>query len=128
ASVRWSSAADLSRRRNRRLSRNVLLGLQAGLATVLLIATGLMTRSLLRLADVDPHFNRHELAMFTALFPTGTGPEVLLRAQEQVQDGVMKVPGVRNVAFSNYYPLNCTPCLQSDFILGDDSGRQILNA
>ena len=128
-SARRPSLQAMAAHANRRFSRNALIGLQASLATLLLIAAGLMTRSLLRLTAVDPHFNRHELALFDASFPAGTDAATLLHAQDKVQEAVSRIPGVKLMAFSNYYPLECSPCPQYDFQVSDgNGGRQFVHA
>jgi ABC-type lipoprotein release transport system permease subunit len=117
---------SLSRAPSRRRAHHTLLSLQAAVATVLLIAGALLGKSLWRVLQMDPHFNPHELVLFGALISSRSQPQTIVQAQNDVVAEVGSLPGVQSVAFSDYYPLNCSPCYRSNFSVQGPMGVQSL--
>jgi len=92
---------------SRSLLRSGLVVTQVALSLVSLVCAGLFIRALQRAEMVDVGFTRPDrmLVVTTDLFLAGysdsTGPAVTLR----ILDRVRRLPGVRNVALSNWVPL-----------------------
>jgi predicted permease len=74
---------------------------EMALALVLLIGAGLMLRSLVRLWDVDPGFNPHNVLTFGLSLPpsmTGASPDRIRAAFREVDDKLASTPGVKAVS------------------------------
>jgi predicted permease len=82
-------------------SRRILIVPQVALSLGVLILTGLMLRSLLRLQQVDLGFDRQHLLVFW-LYPTLSGYEDQreLDLYDRVLDAVRRAPGVRAASLS----------------------------
>jgi len=99
---RGSSGASASTR-----SRNVLVVAEIALSMVLLIAAGLMIRTLLAMQTVDPGFRPDHvlsmrLSMATERYPDAARVRSFYR---QVLDKVRMLPGVRSASISMSLPL-----------------------
>jgi predicted permease len=76
---------------------------EMAMALVLLIAAGLMVRSLVALWHVDPGFNPHDVLTFELSGPQDfktQSPEAIRAAYRQIHDKMASVPGVETVAYS----------------------------
>jgi predicted permease len=87
------------------LARSLIVG-QIGISVVLLAAAGLFVRSLIHLSDVDTGFDKHDVLIFsmdssTANLPHGTPEEIRsVQLQEQIEDRVQSIPGVKADGFA----------------------------
>jgi predicted permease len=98
---------------SRHRAQGVFVVVEMAMALVLLIAAGLMIRSLSALWKVNPGFDSHNLMTFgVALPPTmsKTGPAAIRAALRHVNQELVAVPGVQSVSLS----WGATP------IVGDD--------
>ena len=94
-----------NRQRNR--ARSVLVATQVALSMVLLIGSGLLIRSFVKLRTVDPGFDaRHTLTAQAFLPPTSyaTAPERIAFYQDALQH-LQSIPGVESAAISTALPL-----------------------
>jgi putative ABC transport system permease protein len=92
----------------RHRTRNALVVAQVALSFALLIGAGLMTRSLMKLQNVDAGFHPdHVLTMLLSLNFTkyDTGPKQIA-FHRPLLERVKALPGVRSVAVSMTFPLN----------------------
>jgi predicted permease len=80
---------------------------EIALAVVLLVATGTLGRTVLRLAYLDPGINTHNvLASHVALSPgVLQNPAQMRAAWQDVLDDARRVPGVQFVALSDIIPM-----------------------
>jgi predicted permease len=99
----------LSESRERHRARNTLVVVQVGLASVLLICSGLMIRTFRALMSVDPGFSApNQLQTFKVSFP-GTevkDPDALIHMQKAIGDKIAAVPGISSVAMANSVPMD----------------------
>ena len=75
--------------------------METALALVLLIGAGLLIRSLVRLWNVDPGFNPHNVLTFGLSLPpsiTSASPDRIRAAFREVDDKLASVPGVKAVS------------------------------
>ncbi|HUH13103.1 MAG TPA: ABC transporter permease [Longimicrobiales bacterium] len=88
--------------------RNALVVSQLALAVILLVGAGLMTRSLVRLQNVDPGFDPERvLTMRLDLdFTTRTNAMERLAFYQPLLERLAELPGVRSAALTNNAPLN----------------------
>src|SRR2546427_7514176 len=86
--------------------RSSLVALEVALALVLLIATGLLVRSLWALSHVNPGFDPQGVVTF-AVFPPPRhdAPERAVALYQRVAGAIAALPGVKEVALSNHLPL-----------------------
>lgn len=108
------------------LVRSLLVVAQTSLAVVLLIGSGLLIRSFVRLVAVDPGFEPRNLLTFQVGLPQAKYPEdaaqraffrnLLLRAA--------RLPGVRSVSMENYPPLTGTGSATGVQIIGEPKRGQ----
>ncbi len=97
-----------SQGRDRRRARHTLVVVQVSLATVLLVASGLMTRTFVALSHVDPGFTSPETLQLVRVTIPGAQvaePERVLQMQRDIQARMAAVPGVASVAFASSGPL-----------------------
>jgi len=97
---------SMSRERHR-LHRG-LIAAQVALALMLLVAAGLMMRSLASLLDVDPGFVApDEVQTFTVSLPQGSVPDfqTVIRMFNRMQDAIASLAGVESVGFGTRIPL-----------------------
>jgi predicted permease len=87
--------------------RGSLISLQVALSLVLITCAGLLGRSLGRLESQDFGV-RLESRYVAGLAPslTTVAPEELAAMYARMQDRLMRIPGVRNAAFSLYAPMS----------------------
>jgi predicted permease len=103
------SATD-SRQTHR--TQNVLVVAQVALALVLLVSSGLMIRTIQALNRVQPGFSAPEtiqtlrIAIPPALIAE---PELVVRAQQQIQEKLAALPGVSSVGFAATIPMDGLP-------------------
>lgn len=99
----------LSESRERHRARNTLVVIQVGLASVLLICSGLMIRTFRALMSVDPGFSApSQLQTFKVSFPTTEvkDPDALIHMQKAIEDKIAATPGVISVAMGNSVPMD----------------------
>jgi putative ABC transport system permease protein len=99
-----SASGSLARRR----LRDALIVAEVALAFVLLVGSGLMMRSFVRLMNVDAGFNATNLMTMRLPTPTDRFPDAdqLNRYLQEVRAAVAAVPGVQETAYS------CAPPMQ----------------
>ncbi len=87
--------------------RSVLVISQLALAVVVLVASGLLIRSFLRLSNVDPGFDSNNLLTVSTALPETkyVAPAQRRAFFEEVLQRVSKLPGVRSVALTSSLPL-----------------------
>jgi len=99
---RGSSSAN-----RRAFARNAFVVAQLGLALVLLIGSGLLMRSFVRLIGVDPGFDPGHLLTFKVTLPSskyGTDP-LCLTFFQQLLARLSVIPGVRSASMESFPPL-----------------------
>jgi predicted permease len=99
---RGSSSAN-----RRAFARNAFVVAQLGLALVLLIGSGLLMRSFVRLIGVDPGFDTGHLLTFKVTLPSskyGTDP-LCLTFFQQLLARLSVIPGVRSASMESFPPL-----------------------
>ena len=87
--------------------RGVLVTAEVALALMLLIGAGLMTRSLVRLIEVDPGFDPTHLVTANMFLPPAVFTEATTRRQffERVEQNVAALPGVLEVGLTTILPM-----------------------
>jgi putative ABC transport system permease protein len=95
-----------TRRRNN--ARNLLVVAQVALSMVLLVGSGLLIRSFIRLATVSPGFDPKNTFTMRIALPTAkyTGKPRMIAFYNQTLDLVRSLPGVQAAAISSALPLN----------------------
>ncbi|HZU22865.1 MAG TPA: FtsX-like permease family protein, partial [Terriglobales bacterium] len=97
---------------HRRL-RDALIVAEVAIAATLLVSSGLLVESLLRVVNVDPGFNRHNLLVLGYSLPPGAKGDAFLR--DALRE-VGELPGVAAVGVTSVPPLACPgPCNTSRF-------------
>lgn len=94
---------------DKRLLRSILVGAQIALATVILIATGLLGQTFYKLAHTDLGFNPdHVLTMRTELPGSDVSPYRTFAARasfyKRVIDSVEQLPGVVSAGYTTFLP------------------------
>lgn len=107
AALHYGRAAISS---DKRSLRSILVGAQIALATVILIATGLLGQTFYKLAHTDLGFNpEHVLTMRTELPASDLSPYGTFQARTsfytRVLDGVEQLPGVVSAGYTTFLPL-----------------------
>ncbi len=100
---------SLSQSRERHRARNTLVVVQVGLASVLLICSGLMIRTFRALMTVDPGFSEPgQVQTFKISFPSTEvkDPDALIHMQKAIEDKIAATPGVVSVAMGNSVPMD----------------------
>ncbi|HEX5603761.1 MAG TPA: ABC transporter permease [Pyrinomonadaceae bacterium] len=86
--------------------RNLLVVSEVAVALLLLVGAGLMTKSFLRLQQVDPGFDATNVVSMNIALPTSKYREPqLLTFYDQLFERVKNLPGVKSVAAINPLPL-----------------------
>src|SRR5262249_31462921 len=101
-------ARGMSQSREQHRARSGLVVIQVGLALVLLICSGLMTRTFIALTKVQPGFTApEEIQTFVLSIPKTevAEDENVTRKFEEILHKVEAVPGVSSVALTNSIPL-----------------------
>src|ERR1700723_716455 len=101
----------LSQSRQQHRARNGLVGVQGGLALVLLICSGLMIRTFRALMHVPPGFNEPDLLQtFRFYVPETEIPdsdrERLVRMEQEIAGKLGAIPGVSSASFSGDIPMD----------------------
>jgi putative ABC transport system permease protein len=99
--------------------RRLLVVVQLAMATVLLVAAGLLMRSFVKLASVDTGYDAHDVLTFQAVLPPGRidsarRPEFAKDLTRRLRD----LPQVRMAGFTNIPPLTDARFRVSFTILG----------
>ena len=105
---------------HRGLMRHALVVGQMGLALVLLAGSGLLIRSFVRLAGVNPGFETRNLLTFQVSLPRSKyakDPIQVVFFNEFVAR-IGRIPGIRSVSMENYPPLTGLGAATSIHILG----------
>jgi putative ABC transport system permease protein len=107
AALRYGRAAISA---DKRFLRSLLVAGQIALATVILVATGLLGQTFYKLAHADLGFNpEHVLTMRTELPGSGVSPyrtfEARVSFYQRVLDAVRKLPGVVSAGYTTFLPL-----------------------
>jgi len=91
----------------RHRAEGVFVGLEVGLAVILLTGAGLMMQSIWRLWRVNPGFNTdHVLTAQVALSPGAmTSPQAIRLAYDQLLERVAAIPGIQAAAITQVVPL-----------------------
>jgi putative ABC transport system permease protein len=89
-------------------TRNGLMAMQVALALVLLVGSGLMVRSFLRLRALDPNFDAHNVLTFVVWLNWNDHPDrrAALGFHEQLLERLRAVPGVESVGAVTCLPLS----------------------
>jgi len=105
-SLSEGSRGSSSGRRRLRASDLLVAG-QIALALVLLVGSGLMVRSYWALSRVDPGFEADGALTFRLALPASRygGAQQRARQVEEIIDRLRALPGVEEVAATNYLPL-----------------------
>ena len=76
--------------------QRILVAAEMALAVVLLVAAGLMIRTLAHLWSTGPGFDPHNVAAFDVTFPitSGESPEAIRQMMRHIHDAITAVPGV----------------------------------
>lgn len=89
--------------------RNLLVVSEVAVALLLLVGAGLMTKSFLRLQQVDPGFDATNVVSMNIALPTSKyRQQQVLTFYDQLIERVKNLPGVRSVAGINPLPLGNT--------------------
>jgi predicted permease len=101
----------LSQGREHHRVRKTLVVVQVALALVLLICSGLMTRTFRALTHVNPGFTAPEsLETFRIAIPEVRVPETnrpgVVHLQQQIAERLAEIPGVASVSFCSTVPLD----------------------
>ncbi len=89
-------------------TRNSLLVSQIALALVLVIATGLLTRTFYRLLSVDPGFHPAHALTFELTLPSSKYPDQahIIPVYQQVLHRLQSLPGVQSAGLTEIVPLD----------------------
>jgi putative ABC transport system permease protein len=90
--------------------RNALMAAQVALALVLLVVSGLMVKSFLRLRAVDPGFSAENLLTFNVSLTRAEFPDraAAVRFHEQTMERIAAIPGVSRVGVTTCLPVTGT--------------------
>ena len=99
--------SDVRAGRSRFALGKLLVVVQVGLSTLLLIGSGLFIRTLLNLKNVDTGFNSENVLLFR-IDPTLNGyrAERLANLYDQIVERIQSTPGVRSVTMSRHMLLS----------------------
>jgi predicted permease len=114
AGLKRGAAADLKGAGNRSVTggltavRGTLVAAEVALALVVLVAAGLMVKSLQRLVNVDPGLEPHSVIVLGMTLPQADfyGPPERQHYCEQVTERVGSLPGVLSVGAISHLPLS----------------------
>jgi predicted permease len=106
--------------------RGSLISLQVALSLVLITCAGLLGRTLARLESQDFGI-RVESRYISMLAPslTTVAPEELSSMYARMQDRLLRIPGVRNAAFSLYAPMSGDNWSTRIVVQGTDSTERL---
>ena len=109
--LRLEHARGATPAREQLRGQRILVIGQVAMALVLLVASGLMVRTLLALQSVNPGFTRpDQLQMVRISLPQvlAREPERVIRLQKDILDRLATIPGVSAVGFASALPLEST--------------------
>lgn len=96
--------------------RNVLIGAQVAVSTVLLVGAGLFLRSLQEVQSVDPGFGRDPAAILTMMVPGSRFDENEGRLyMKQLIERIEQLPGVEDVGITGNLHLNSLSTSSTSF-------------
>jgi len=104
--------------------RAILITLEVALSLVLLIGAGLLTKSFVRLANVDPGFKPDHLLIFTIGAPARWSQEQQITFYRQTFEQLREVPGVKSVGAVSRLPLAGGNSSRSFKIAGDNTEHE----
>jgi predicted permease len=101
----------LSQSRERHRARKTLVVVQVALALVLLICSGLMTRTFRAMMQVSPGFTSADtLQTFRFYIPETQIPDAqrdrIIHMDQEIQDKIAAIPGVSSVSFATAVPMD----------------------
>ena len=99
-----SSRGSSSGRQHERL-RATLVVAEVALACVLLVGSGLLLRSLLRVLDIDLGFRPAQAAVIPIDYDAGPDGKQRAAALQRIVDSVRAIPGVEAAGFTDMLPL-----------------------
>jgi predicted permease len=111
--------ASGSRKRHR--ARNTLVIIQVALALVLLVGSGLMTRTFISLRSVRPGFagpDQIQLGRITIPKTLVEDPERVFGLQSEIHARLSAIPGVATVAFGSAAPME--PFISANTVFAED--------
>ena len=88
--------------RGRSRAQGLLVAFEIGIALVLSVGSGLLIRSFIELANVDPGYDSRGIVTFQLALPDGGR---LLDASEAVAGRVQSLPGVLGAAYTRQLPM-----------------------
>jgi predicted permease len=104
--VKGSQSSEMGRGVGFR-GRQWIVGSQVALSLVLLVAAGLLLRSLVKLATLDAGFDRNNvLLVATHLKPAKVPPDRWLATYSDIESRLKALPGVLSVGYSNNTPIS----------------------
>jgi predicted permease len=83
---------------------SALVVTEVALAVILLVGAGLLLRTVLNLASVDPGFRATGVMTFTVAMPDGAVPEERLAIWDELEAEYASIPGVQRVARASQMP------------------------
>jgi predicted permease len=92
---------------SRHRGRSLLVATQTGLAMVLLVGSGLLARSFIRMMDVNPGFDTRELLTARLALPSTTYPELadVTRTTRQIVEKLAQLPGATGAGATSRLPI-----------------------
>jgi putative ABC transport system permease protein len=89
-----------SSRSSRAIGRNVLVVLQVAVSLVMVVAAGLLVRTVQKIAATDPGFNAHQNMLVMNLIPglSKAGPEANVNYVKEARRRIEELPGVQGTA------------------------------
>jgi len=86
----------------RHRTQSAFVAMEMALAVVLLVAAGLMIRSIGKIWMVDPGFDPNNVAffIFSTAQPLGATPDAIRQSYRRIHDAIAAVPGVESVSIS----------------------------
>jgi hypothetical protein len=107
AALRSETRGSIGSREHLR-ARGALVVVQVALAFALLVSAGLMIRTFRELGSVDPGFTRpDQIQTLRVTIPPSSlpDPELTVRRQQAILDGIAALPGVESVAYASELPM-----------------------
>ena len=92
--------------RGRGRLRSILVVIEVALACILLVGSGLLLRSFLRVLDVDLGFQPSHVAVVDVVYEAGQKGEKTGSALQQIVSAVATIPGVESAAVADMLPLD----------------------
>ncbi len=92
--------------RGRGRLRSILVVIEVALACILLVGSGLLLRSFLRVLDVDLGFQPSHVAVVDVVYEAGQKGEKTGSALQQIISAVATIPGVESAAVADMLPLD----------------------